>query len=127
MRVETRSQVATASPAEVLVGFDDGSGYVVFRVGVLCGPAANPFVTTSRFPAQFSGDAATVDAWLVPLHGEAPFTCGPLPSPQPASPPPARFEGVQGTSAQVGVLAGCGVGEVRAATLVIGPGHAASG
>jgi hypothetical protein len=120
VRVEPRSQLATASPAQVLVGFDDGSGYVVFQVGVVCGPTTDPFVTTSRFSTHLTGDAATVDAWLVPLHAGAAFTCGPMLAPRPVPPPPARFAGVQGTSAQVAVLAGCGIGEVRSATLVIG-------
>lgn len=116
VRVEQRG-FETGFPAQVLVGFDDGSGYVVFRVGVLCGP--DPFVATSRFSAGASGGASTVDAWLAPLHAGAAFPCGPLPSPQPAPAPPARFAR---TSAQVDVLAGCGAGDVRTATLVLGPG-----
>ena len=109
----------TASPAQVLIGFDSrGSGYVVFRVGFLCGPPSSPFVTTARFSEPMGGGngPSAVDAWLVPLDPGAPFTCGPFAAPQPA-PRPAGF---QRTSAQVEILGGCGNGEARSATVVIG-------
>lgn len=120
VRAEPPMQVATPFPAQVLVGFDSsGSGYVVFRVGFLCAPSA-PFVMTARFPQPTGGGATAVDAWLVPFDSGSPFTCGPLAAPQPVSWPADRPAGVQRTSAQVEVLASCGAGDVRSATLVIG-------
>lgn len=112
---------ARAFPAQVLIGFDSsGSGYVVFRVGFLCGPPSAPFATTARFSGPMGGDGTSVvDAWLVPLDPGAPFTCGPLPTPQPIPRPAPRSAGVQQTSAEVEVLGGCGSGEVRSATVVI--------
>jgi hypothetical protein len=124
VRVEAPVQ-ATAFPAQVLVGFDSGgSGYVVFRVGFLCGPPSAPFVTTARFSEPMRGDrTSTVDAWFAPVDPGAPFTCGPVSAPQPVQPVPAvpaRSGGSRRTSAQVEILGGCGSGEVRSATVVIG-------
>jgi hypothetical protein len=121
VRVEPTLQVATALPAELLVGFDSsGSGYVVFRVGFLCGPPA-PFVTRAVFSGRTGVDTAkAVDAWVVPVASGARFTCGPVAAPQPVPAPPARSAGARSTSAQVEVLGGCGAGELRSATLVIG-------
>jgi hypothetical protein len=121
VRVDARDD-ASASPAQVFIGFDSsGSGYVVFRVGFLCGPASAPFVTTARFSEPMGGNGpSAVDAWLVPLDPGAPFTCGPAAAPQPVPQPAPRAEGFRRTSAQVEVLGGCGAGEVRSATLVVG-------
>jgi hypothetical protein len=122
VRVDARHD-ARASPAQVLIGFDSsGSGYVVFRVGFLCGPPSTPFVTSSRFSEPMVGGngPSAVDVWLVPLEPGAPFTCGPLAAPQPAPQPAPRPAGVQRTSARVEVVGGCGQGEVRSATVVIG-------
>lgn len=122
VRVEPTVQVANALPAELLVGFDSaGSGYVVFRVGFLCGPPSAPFVTTALFSGPTGTNAATaVDAWVVPVPSGARLTCGPVTTPQPVPAPPARSSGVRSTSAQVVVLGGCGRGDLRSATLVIG-------
>ena len=112
-----------AFPAQVFIGFDSsGSGYFVFSVGFLCGPPSAPFVTTARFsePMMAGNGTAVVDAWLVPLDPGAPFTCGPLETPQPIPRPAPRSAGVQQTSAQVEVLGGCGSGEARSSTIVIG-------
>jgi hypothetical protein len=113
---------ASAFPAQVLIGFDSsGSGYVVFRVGFLCGPPSAPFFTTARFSGPMGGNATSVvDAWLVPLDPGAPVACGPLAAPQPVPRPAPRSAGVQQTSAEVEVLGGCGSGEARSATIVIG-------
>jgi hypothetical protein len=121
VRVEAPIQ-ATAPPAQVLVGFDSrGSGYVVFRVGFLCGPPSAPFVTTARFSGPMGGDGpSAVDAWFVPVDPGVPFSCGPVAAPQSVPQLPARSAGLQRTSAQVEVLGGCGSGEVRSATVVIG-------
>lgn len=121
VRVEAPVQ-ATALPAQVLVGFDSsGSGYVVFRVGFLCGSQGAPFVTTARFSEPAGGDGpSAVDAWLDPLDAGATFTCGPLAAPQPVPRPATRSAGLERTSAQVEILGGCGSGEVRSATAVIG-------
>ncbi len=120
VRVEPPMQVSTSFPAQILVGFDSsGSGYVVFRVGFLCAPDA-PFFTTATFTAPGPRDGATaVDAWLVPVAGGSPFACGPLATPQPV-PWPGGPGGAPRTSARIEVLGGCGAGEVRSATLVIG-------
>lgn len=121
VRVEAPAQSA-AFPAQLLVGFDSsGSGYVVFRVGFVCGPTSAPFVTTSRFSEPMGGDGpSAVDAWLVPLDPGARSTCGPLPAPERVPLPPPRTVGLQRTSAQVELLGGCGSGEVRSALVVIG-------
>jgi hypothetical protein len=121
VRVEPTIQVAPTSAAQLLVGFDSsGDGYVVFFFGTVCGPPTAPFVTTARFAQRAGGvEATAVDAWLVPVAPGVPVTCGPTPTPQPVSPPAARFAGGAGATAQVVVLAGCGAGEVRSATVVI--------
>ncbi len=111
---------STSFPAQILVGFDSrGSGYLVFRVGFLCVPDAT-FTTTVTFPApDAAGGTSVVDAWLVPVEGDLPFACGPLPTPQPVPfrGGPAR---VPRTSARVEVVGGCGSGDVGSATLVFG-------
>ncbi len=119
VRAEPPIQGSTTFPAEILVGFDSsGSGFLVFRVGFLCSPDA-PFFTTATFSAPGPRDGgASVDAWVVPFDGGAPFACGPLATPQRV--PSPRAGGVPRTSARVEVLGGCGPGEVRSATLVIG-------
>jgi hypothetical protein len=121
VRVESPSQGAASFPAQVLVGFDSGgSGYLVFRVGFLCGPSASPFVTTARFSDPVAGDGpVVVDAWLVPFDGAA-FACGPLASPQAVPSRPGTAAGVRRTSANVVILGGCGSGDARSANLVFG-------
>ena len=120
VRVEPTTRVSTAFPAQVLVGFDSsGSGFVVFRVAFVCDPLAAPFVTTAQFSTPTGNDPAIVDAWIVPLGSAAPPACGPLPAPEPVPLPGPSSAGVQGTSAHVVILAGCGAGELRSATLVI--------
>lgn len=119
VRVEPTVQVATAFPAEILVGFDSsGSGFVVFRVGFLCAPPSAPAVFTATF-SRLDGDASSaVDGWVIPVAPGAAPTCGPLPEPRPVAPPPAGAPGVR-TSAQTGLLVGCGAGDTRSATLVV--------
>jgi hypothetical protein len=119
VRVEPTVQVATGFPAEVLVRFDSsGSGFVVFRVAFLCAPPAAPFIVPARF-SQLDGSASSAaHAWVIPVDSRTPSTCGPLPEPEAAPPPAASAAGVR-TSGQLGVLAGCGSGEVRSATLVV--------
>jgi hypothetical protein len=119
VRVEPTVQVATAFPAQVLVGFDSsGSGFVVFRIGFLCAPPSAPFVVTAQFSEPTGNAPSAVDAWVIPVDSGTPPTCGPLPVPQPVTPPPPGSAGVR-TSGQVVVLGGCGSGEVRSATLVV--------
>jgi len=118
VRAEPPMQVSTSFPAEILVGFDSsGSGYLVFRIGFLCAPDA-PFFTTATFSAPGAG-ATAVDAWLVPVQRGSPFACGPLATPQPV-PSPGGPGAAPRTSGRVEVLGGCGTGDVRSATLVIG-------
>jgi hypothetical protein len=119
VRLDPPMEAQTSLPAEVLVGFDSsGSGFVVFRVGFLCTPDA-PFFTTATFSGPGRGGPSAVDAWIVPIDRGSPFTCGPLATPQPVASPGGR-SGVPRTSARVQVLGGCGVGDVRSATVVIG-------
>jgi hypothetical protein len=120
VRADPPMRASTAFPAQVLVGFDSrGSGYLVFRLGFLCAPEA-PFSTAVTFSLPGAGGGTTaVDAWLVPLEGGFPFACGPLATPQPV---PFRGgpDGALRTRAGVEVLGGCGSGDVRSATLVLG-------
>lgn len=119
VRLEPTVQAATAFPAEVLVGFDSsGSGFVVFRVGFVCAPPSVPLELTARFSERTSDARTAVHAWVVPVHSGAPATCGALPVPVAVASPPAGTAGVR-TSADAVVLAGCGSGEWRSATLVL--------
>jgi hypothetical protein len=120
IRVEPAVQVTTEFPAQVLVGFDSsGSGFVVFRVGFLCGPPSAPVVITTRFPESAAGGPSAIDAWVVPVDRGMVPTCGALPAPPPVASSPPRAVGAR-TRGNVVVLAGCGSGDVRSATLVIG-------
>ena len=120
VRVDPVVQSATTSPSQVLVGFDSsGSGYVVFRVGYLCGPPAAPFVTTARFTEGSTVSGATVDAWLVPLGSARPVSCGPLPLPELVAPVPPPFPPGHRATAAIIVVVGCGAGEARSAALFI--------
>ncbi len=119
LAVEVRAdpRAARSSAAEVLVGFDSrGQGYLVFRVGFAC-PGA-PFSTTATFPVSGPpGETRTVDAWIVPVDGGSPFSCGPLATPQRV---PSRGPAGAQASARVQILGGCGSGEVGSAVLVFG-------
>jgi hypothetical protein len=107
---------AAGLPAQVLVGFDSaGGGFLVFRVGFVCTPDAR-FSSTVTF--QASAAPATVDAFLVPVERGAAFGCGPLATPQAVS--PSAPLGPAQASAGLHVAVGCGAGDVRTATLVIG-------
>jgi hypothetical protein len=120
VRVEPTVEVATAFPAEILVGFDSsGSGFVVFRLGFLCAPPSVPFVVTTRLAEPVTGGPSVVDAWLVPVGSATPRTCGALPAPELVAPPAPRPSGVR-TSGQATILLGCTAGEVRSANLTLG-------
>jgi hypothetical protein len=117
VRVEPPAE-APSFPAQVLLGFSSsGSGFVVFRVGFLCAPDASFFTTVILAEP---GDApGAVDAFLVPVERGSAFTCGPLATPQPVM--LAEGSGTfSRTSARLEVVGGCGAGDVRAATLVVG-------
>ncbi len=120
VRVDSAVQSAATSPSQVLVGFDSsGSGYVVFRVGFLCGPPSPPFATTARFSGVSSGSGAKVDGWLAPIGSGAPVSCGPLPLPEPVAPAPPPFAPGSGATAGIILVGGCGAGDARSATVVI--------
>lgn len=117
VRVEPPAR-ASSFPAQVLVGFDSsGSEFVVFRLGFLCAPDA-PFFTTVTFTAPERGPDS-VDAFLAPVVPGSAFTCGPLATPQ-RVPFPAGAGGSSRTTAAFVVVGGCGTGDARAATVVIG-------
>jgi hypothetical protein len=106
---------AAGLPAQVLVGFASaGGGFLVFRVGFVCTPDAR-FSSTVTF--QTSAAPTAVDAFLVPVERGAAFACGPA-TPQAVS--PSAPLGPAQASAGLHVAVGCGAGDVRTATLVIG-------
>lgn len=118
VRVEPTVEEATAFPAQVLVGFDStGSGFVVFRLGFLCAPPAEPFVVTASFAETGAERPSEIEAWVVPLDSGAPPACGALQVPEPVGSSLPRT----GASArgEVAVFAGCGSGDAESLTLVV--------
>jgi hypothetical protein len=109
---------ASSFPAQVLIAFDSsGSGFAAFRVGFLCAPDA-PFFTTVTFTAPERAPDS-VDAFVLPVVPGSAFTCGPLATPQ-RVPFSSATGGASRTSASFVVVGGCGTGDARVATVVIG-------
>jgi hypothetical protein len=103
---------------QILVAVDDGGdGWVVFRVGYVCG--SDPFATTARLhaPLGAGGAPVAVEGWVEPVPGGvAPF-CGALPAPEPVAPAPPPRAVLARTRADVTTPVGCGGVAAQEATL----------